>query len=161
MPTTKSGFIEFTTGGAVVFVAVPAGKIDGIAAAFTSTRLDKILVDLSKSSYAKNGGVRLTLSGATPQSIDLTNTTATGAYSGDTSFAAVGTLILVNDGAQPVTVTPGGTNGARLPFATITLYPGDQFPFVFATPEVVDSTHKVLVATPTVGGSLVVLVGGA
>lgn len=164
MATTGKGFIKITSSGAPALLAVPAGVADSTASNLGGTRVDKLLVDLGQSAgYAKNGAVRLTLSGTTTKTVDLTNTTTTAqSYDGDTAFASFSQLIFYNDGASAVTVAVGASNGASLPLSgTITIAPGAKHVLTFASPVTVDSTHKNIDVTPTSGGSFVLLVGGA
>jgi hypothetical protein len=160
MATVNSGFIKVVSGGQTVLLAARSGAIQTVISELTATRLDRAVADLAGAGYAKNGCIRPVFSGTTPQTVDLTNTTSV-PYAGDSSFGSFTHVKLLNDGAAAVTVAPGASNGATLPFASITLNPGDEFPFTFGTPVVVDGTHKTILMTPAASGSLVVTIGGA
>jgi FtsP/CotA-like multicopper oxidase with cupredoxin domain len=162
LPTTNSGFLKFTAGGSVLLLAVPAANVAGAVNSLAGTRLDYLTTDASRAGFAKNGAVRLTLSSTTPQSIDLTATTATGVNAGDTAFASFGRLTLVNDGAADVTIAPSGSNGARLGMAgAVTVPAGATHVHNFPANPAVDSTHKSMDITPTAGGSFVLIISGA
>ena len=118
--------------------------------------------------FAKNGGVLLTLTGTTAQSVDLTNTTTNtpASYAGDTAFSNVNLIIFNNLGAVDLVVSPGASNPARLPEMTGTsptiTVPAGSFVVVHSTANLaVDSTHKVFTVTPTAGGSMAITVCGS
>jgi hypothetical protein len=162
MATTQSGFLKITEGAVSFLKTVSAGKVQSVESAISATRLDYQLVDLGRAGYAKNGVMRIVLSGTTLETIDLTNTaTGTDAQAGDTVFASWSQLHFYNDGAASVTVAPGATNGATVPFTAITVAAGARHVFTPASAVTIDGTHKTLDITPTSGGSLIVIVGGA
>lgn len=161
MATTKTRFYKYTTGGQTVILPVAAGQGDTVGSALSATRLDYARVDAGADNYAKHAAIRLTLVSTTAQHPDLTNTAAIGAYGGDSSFASVSQIKFLNDGAQALTIAPGASNGLTLPFSSLTIAAGDEYVYTFATPVVVDGTHKVIDVTPTSGGSLVITIGGA
>lgn len=172
MATTKTGFARVTTSGSTIsLIAVDAGRIDSVNSALGGTRLDSLLVNLAVATYAKNGAVRITFSGTTPKTLDLTDTTTIAqSYAGDTAFASFTQLHFYNDGAQSIKVAIGATNGASLPLGAspggtdtpyLTIAAGAHHVLTFASAVTVDSTHKTLDLTPVSGGSLILLVGGA
>jgi hypothetical protein len=162
MATTQSGFVKFTAGAVTVVKALGASVINSVAAGLSATRLDKQTVDLSYAGYAKNGCVRIKFSGVTPKNLSLSDTTATAdSYDGDTAFAAFSQLLLLNDGAAAITVIPAVSNGASLPFTALTIAAGDMYVFTFTAAVTVDGTHFSLTITPTAGGSIVAMIGGA
>ena len=163
MPTIHSAFIRALISGAPQLLAVESSGVGPvpIVTALGGIRVDLLDADLSKADYAKNGSFRVALSGATPVTIDLTNTTAAAqSYAGDTSFAGWSQLNFLNDGTEPVTVTPGSSNPATLPFTSLTLEPGDQPVFTPGAPVAITSGAKNVTVTPTAGGSLIVSIGG-
>jgi hypothetical protein len=118
--------------------------------------------------FAKNACALLTLTGTTAITLDLTNVVAaTGVVvAGDTSFATANVLILNNLGAVDLTISPGGSNPARIPqlggtTPTLTIPAGSCIAIHSAAGYAVDSTHKTFTITPTAGGTLAVSVGGA
>lgn len=119
-------------------------------------------------SFAKNGGVLLSLSGSTPQSINFTNTTANSPAStaGDTVFSNLNVLVIQNLGTTDVVLSPGASNPNRLPTMTgtsptILLPAGSTQVFHNAAGLAVDSTHNVLTFTPSSGGTISVSAGGS
>lgn len=161
MATTKSGFIKFTTGGVVTLAAVGNGTAASAATNLGGSRLDDVTVRLDKAAYAKNGGVRVALTGTTVKTIDLTATsTGAQAYAGDTAFATWSQMILYNDSGFDVTVASGASNGAT-GVPTVVLKTGDYLVVKKAAAVTVDGTHKTIDVTPVTGGSFVLLVGGA
>jgi hypothetical protein len=117
--------------------------------------------------FAKNGCYHKTTTGTTAVNVDYTDLTAGATSStGDTSFASVNKVTVMNCGTADMTVGPGGSNPANFPkFAgtgpTLTLAAGCQHSFEVGTPATVDATHKILTITPTAGGDVMVAVGGA
>lgn len=163
MATTNSGFLKQTLGGVVSLAAVTANAVTAVRNALSGTRVDYVLADLSvKPGYAKNGAIRLALTGTTPKTIDLTDLTANAqSYAGDTAFAKFALLVLFNDGAAAVTFASGASNGASVGLSgTLTVAPGDMKVLPWGTAVTVDGTHKTIDITPTSGGSFVLSVGG-
>jgi hypothetical protein len=160
--TTSSGFLKITEGSVSFLKTVAAGSVQSVGSAIGgATRLDYQLVDLGRAGYAKNGAVRIVLSGTTLETIDLTNTaTGTDSQAGDTVFAKFAQLQFYNDGAAAVTVEPGASNGASLPFTALTIAAGDRHVVTFTAAVTIDSTHKTVDITPTSGGSLIICIGG-
>lgn len=178
MATTLQNFVKMVSAalvgstvqaaGAVVAVN-PANGVQMVAGG-GATNIDKVSVDLARSSYAKNGAAVGTLSGTTPVTIDFTDitsgTSGTTAWAGDTTFATLNQLVLTNTGAADFTLAPGGSNPSRFPTfsgttPTITVPAGASLTLAAVTGLTVDSTHKTLTITPTSGGSFALAVGGA
>ena len=161
MATTLSGFLKFTSGAAVLLLTRPAASMAGAVSSLAGTRLDIASANLSTAGFAKNGSTRLALSGTTTKAIDLTNlVTNADSYAGDVTFASFSQLLLTNDGAAAVVITPSASNGASLGLTNLTVPPGKTHVLNFAA-VTVDGTHKSIDVTPTSGGSFVLLVGGA
>jgi hypothetical protein len=163
MATTNSGFAKVTLGGVVALLSAPASAISAVVSALSGTRMDRAVYDLASAGYDKNGAGRYTLSGTTPKTIDLTDTTSGAqSYAGDTTFASYTQLVLLNDGAASITVGSGASNGATWPMSgTVTLAAGESVVISKAAAVTVDGTHKAIDVTPTSGGSFVICVGGA
>ncbi len=121
--------------------------------------------------FAKNGALSITFTGTTPVTIDLTAlATAVGVSSiqaGDALFANINALIFKNTSTTSIiTIAPGGSNPSRFPVlagTTPTLAVGPGGCHVLSDPvgQVVDSTHKTILLTPSAGGSLLLAFGGA
>jgi hypothetical protein len=122
--------------------------------------------------FAKNGAIYVTFTGTTAVSIDLTNLSnsvgVTFSQVGDTSLATINALVVRNLSAvaSTITIAPGGANPSRFPSLagttpTLALLANDIFCQSSALGLVVDSTHKVITFTPTVGGSMALAYGGA
>ena len=175
MATTNQGFVKITSAalvGATVqaanqLVAMNGSNVDEIVNGGGGVRLDKVVTDFGTAGFALSGAIRLTLSGTTTKTIDLTDlTSAAASYAGDTTFAKFMTLVLYNDGAASVTFASGASNGASVGLAgtspTLSVGAGKFHVLNYATAGVtVDSTHKTIDITPTSGGSFVLVVGGA
>lgn len=149
--------------------AVPGGKATGILGTTglpvntTGSRIG----GFSDQGFAKNGAIHITTSGTTGVNPDLTNL-ATGATStaGDTTFSTVNKITVKNCGSAAMTIAPGGSNPASLPkftgtTPTLNLDPGAEVTFYSDAGVTVDSTHKIILITPTSGGDVVVAVGGS
>jgi hypothetical protein len=196
MATTASNFLKFAAGifrgtGIASATAVTAAAVGPFEAAEVEQGsggvvIDKLILDPSLAAvpttgsgakiplsgkvlgaYAKNGVVLITLSGTTPVTLDLTDTTSgTTATAGDTAFASVNTILFRSLGAAAVTIAPGGSNPADLPKFTGTT-PTLKLALngVVLVNEVaavtVDSTHKGILLTPTAGGTIAIYIGGA
>jgi hypothetical protein len=171
--TTLANFVKMTAAqlvGATVqaagqLVALNGSNAAKVAAGAGGTVVDKLAVDFSTDALAKHGAARFTFSGTTPKNMDLTDLTSASASSaGDTTFATISQLVFYNDGAADITVAPGGSNPASIGLAgttpTLNVPAGKSVAIPYAA-AVVDGTHKVILMTPTAGGSLVVSVGGA
>ena len=149
--------------------AVPGGPSTGIlgASGLPAGTTARRIGGFSNQGFAKNGAIHITTSGTTPVSPDLTNL-ATGATSnaGDTTFATVNKIKVVNAGTANMTVAPGASNPSPLPAMsgttpTVTVAPGDEIEFYNNAGGTVSGTAKILTITPTSGGDVVVCVGGA
>ncbi len=180
MATTASAFMKMTnavlTGGTVGAAgaarAVNAQNIPPLVGASAATRLDTLTqADLATAGFAKNGVFLKTMSGTTAFSPDLTDlTSGATSYAGDTTFATVNLLMIKNLGAADMTIEVGGSNpfnwgyAGTTPKVTIPAavagVPG-VFCLSFPTGVTVDSTHKIILFTPTSGGSMALVVGGA
>lgn len=165
--------------GAVVQAANTLAALNPTSArqlelAGNATRCDRVHVDLGQAilptgdtgGFAKNGAIRLTLSGTTPKTIDLTDlTSGADSYAGDTTFASFSTLTLFNDGAAAVTFAPGGSNPASVGLAgttpTLSVGAGVKHSLNYASPVTVSGSAKNITITPTSGGSFILCVGGA
>lgn len=130
------------------------------------TRLDYSLSDLSVSSYTKNGGATVALSGTTAKTIDLTDlTSVTASYAGDTVFALANKLVLKNLGAGSLTIAPGGSNpfplglGGTTP--TLTIPAGGTHTLEFPAGLTVSSSAKTILITPAATTTFSIAVGGA
>lgn len=134
--------------------------------------LDDMVTRCDKLPYAKNGVFHVTTTSTTPVNIDLTNLTTNATSSaGDTVFATVNQLLFYNlsgvDGvaAASMSIAAGTSNGARLQITGTT--PAITLPASSRTVQedvagfAVDSTHKILVVTPTAGGNFAMVVSGA
>ena len=117
--------------------------------------------------YAKNGAVYLALSGTTPQTVSLQNTTTNSpaGTAGDTAFATVNVVRVKNLGASAVTVAPGGSNPSPIPAftgttPTVSIPAGSEILFHSAAGATI-STAANLTFTPAASGSLLVTIGGA
>lgn len=192
----STGLLVGSTVTTPPFVAAmnPVGAMNEINVATTpAIALDRFMVDLAMTTvpppngtsilpigqfaggYALNGCGYMTLATTVTGDIDLTDLTlaADARYktAGDTTFAKIGCLVLMNWSATVLTVKPGASNPASFPvFAgttpTITIaaaVAGVPGVMVFRSPTLVtvDSTHKILTVTPTAGGTLSFAVGGA
>lgn len=118
--------------------------------------------------FAKNGGILLSLSGTTPQTIDLTDLTANtpAGTIGDTAFSKINSIVFNNSGAGAVVVTTGATTPAGLPAfnatsSGVTAAAGSCFADYSKAGVTVDSTHKLIVVTPAATTTLVVSIGGS
>lgn len=128
---------------------------------------DEILTDLSKQGFAKNGVFHVTTTGTTPVTLDLSNlaTNAT-TQAGDAVFATVHQISFYNVGPADMTIAPGGSNPSNIPkftgtTPTLNIPLGSAVVVQSAAGVTIDSTHKTITITPTVGGDIVVCVGGA
>lgn len=172
----------------------PVGAMNECNVAVTpAIALDRLIVDLAMTSvplpngstilpfgqtvggYALNGCGYMTLATTVTGDIDLTDLTlaADARYKtvGDTTFAKIGSLLLLNWSATVLTLKPGASNPASFPLfagttptiaiaAAVAGVPGVGF-WRSPTLVTVDSTHKLLTVTPTAGGTLSFAVGGA
>jgi hypothetical protein len=121
--------------------------------------------------FARNAALSITFTGTTPVSIDLTAlATSVGVSSiqaGDVTFANMNVIVLKNTSSTSViTIAPGASNPSRFPVlagTTPTLAVGPGGCHVLSDPvgQVVDSTHKTILLTPSAGGSLLLAFGGA
>ena len=135
--------------------AIAKARANAWVSAGLAVFLDQPALDLSTAGFTKNGCTVLSLaaSGGTA-TIDLTSLAAVGAAAGDTSFANWFALILTSIPmtiAQDVTVTPGATNPAHLPFSgttpSFTLYGNSQTVWQSPAGQAVNSTHKTITLT--------------
>jgi hypothetical protein len=117
--------------------------------------------------YAKNGCIELALSGTTPQTIDLTNLAVNtpAGTAGDLVFATVNVLHFQVFGAGDVALT-SPSNPSPLPKLAgttpgITVHANSSHLYELAAGGTIDSTHKLIVCTPTATTTLCVTVGGA
>lgn len=117
--------------------------------------------------YSKNGAAIYSTTGTTPISPDLTAiNTGAASSAGDLAFATVNTLVFRNLGAADMTIAPGGSNPSNAPkftgtTPTLALPAGSVVVWHSAAGVTVDSTHKVILVTPTAGGVFSISVGGA
>jgi hypothetical protein len=118
--------------------------------------------------FALNGCQLMSLSGTTPETLDLTDLTANSpaSYAGDTTFAKAYCIIFNNLGAGDVVVTTGATNPAGLPkfngtSAGLTVPAGSVVVVHSKAAVTVDSTHKLIVCTPAATTTLAITVCGA
>jgi hypothetical protein len=130
------------------------------------TRLDVVSIDLSASSYAKNGGCSLALTGTTAVDLNLQDLTSNTDFSaGDTTYSTANQFIFKNNGAADVTIKTGAANGFNFGLAgttpTLTVPANSSVTIQSAAGLTVDSTHKIITVTPTSGGSFSMCVGGA
>lgn len=176
MATTNSAFVKLTN---AVLTGATVGSAGDARATFEqnaiplvsgsyATRLDAAPnANLATAGFALNGAYVKTLSGTTAVNPDLTDlTSGATSYAGDTTFAKVFELIVYNTGAADITVAPGGSNpftiGLNGTTPTLTVKAGDKVAIGYGTTGItVDSTHKVITITPTAGGSVALVVGGA
>ncbi len=128
--------------------------------------------NLGNLGLAKNGAVLLSLVSTTPQSIDFTDTTAATPKStaGDTAFASVSQLFMVNHGGGTVTVSIGGSNGlgflgyddqAETPVTPTYVIPSGMKAILAYDALTVDGSHNTLTFTPSATCLFSVAVGGA
>jgi hypothetical protein len=173
MSTTGKNFLALTTAAGVaanaVVVAIPPSQASQFLGGGSplAIPLDKFSADLSGTTgYTKNGAVILNLVTSTPVTIDLTSLASVTPNAGDTSFATWNEMVLRNLGSHDVTISPGGSNPARLPFAgttpTFTLAAGATIRWQVPAGLAVDSTHKNLTFDPGSNNATVsVCIGGA
>jgi hypothetical protein len=168
--------LDQVAGGSGAAVASAAGVVDRVTFDLSLTALPTVgspqPVPVAYGSYvgafAKNGCQLMTLSGTTPESLDLTDLTANtpASYAGDTTFATANVIIFNNVGTHDLVISPGASNPASLPkmtgtSPTFTVAAGSVVAFHSAAGATVDSTHKIITVTPTAGGNLAISVGGA
>jgi hypothetical protein len=155
----------------------------------SATPIDKVICDFALTSvapspnatmlafgswiggYAKNSALSINFTGTTPVTLDLsalaTPIGVSSLQAGDSTFANLNCLVLKNTSTSSIiTVAPGSSNPSRFPVlagTTPTLAVGPGGVHVLSDPvgQVVDSTHKTLLLTPSAGGSLLLAFGGA
>lgn len=175
MATTSVAFAKLTNAVLTGTTVGSAGDARAVAEADViplvsggyATRLDASPnANLATAGFAKNGVYVKTLSGTTAVNPDLTDlTSGATSYAGDTTFASFSLLTIYNTGAADISFAPGGSNPASIGMSgtgpSQTVKAGGRVTLDFGTPITVDSTHKVITITPTAGGSVALVVGGA
>lgn len=156
-----------TVGAALALSTMNPADAKQLELAGYVTRLDTLETDLSKQSFAKNGGAYFTLSGTTAVTLSLLDLTSTTTFStGDTVYATVNQLTIKNLGLADITIAPGGSNPSNFPkfsgtTPTLTIPAGSALVLTSLAGVTVDSTHKTILITPTSGGAVSIAVGGA
>ena len=166
MPTTNKAFyfVEATgaTGGGVC-KAIPALCIEGYSAADPDAiRVDYIHGDFSVAGYSKSCAARLTFTGATSKTIDLTDISgAADIYSGDTNFGSSKQIHFLSDGGSTIKVEPGSTNSATIDFTRLDVRDGARVVLCSEAGTTVDATHCNIKFTSNSDGSIWIVVGGS
>lgn len=118
--------------------------------------------------YAKNGSVLLVLSGTTPQTVNLQNTTTNSPASsaGDTAFATGNVVIFNNVGTVDLVVSPGASNPSPIPkmggtSPTITVGAGSIVAYQYANGQTISSSACNITVTPTAGGEMAITIMGS
>ena len=104
MATTNSNFVFLSTSTPQAIIAQPAVPAQQLSTAGIGIIIDRFVADLSKAGYAKNGAVALVLASSTPQTIGLQALGSVTNNAGDTSFATIYEVIVINLGTHPVTL---------------------------------------------------------
>lgn len=163
MSTTGAGFVKLPATPTAVVTSVTAAQADSIASTLGGSRVDKVVVDLGKSGYAKNGAVWTSLSGTTTKTVSLADTTLTASgYAGDTAFSGYFQLVFRNDGAQTVGVAPAaGGSALSLPFSSMNIAASASHVLTLATSVSCPTSACKIDLNPASGGSVVISIGGA